>query len=342
MQTSNFIVIGENLHCTRAYKTDGRFVRIADDGSASILYRDAQGAEASLPVPADITAGPDWAAGKVRHCGVALSLGMHGGENDRRRGNDYLRSLAMRQQRAGAAFLDVNVDEFSTDIEIRREAMRWIVNLLESVAEVPLCIDSSSAAVLRIGLEHCDRSKARPMVNSVSLERADAISIAAEFDAAVIASAAGKTGLPANTPERMANLESLMSMLEEAGIALADIYIDPLVFPVATDSENGRALLDAVSASRKRFGPQVHIVGGFSNVSFGMPCRKLINQVFTWLAVEAGADGGIVDPFQINAATLEAVDTQTDSFKLTSDLLKGDDPFGAEFIAAYREGKLEN
>ena len=71
-----------------------------------------------------------------------------------------------------------------------------------------------------------------------------------------------------------------------------------------------------------------------------MPNRKLINQVFTWLAVEAGADSGIVDPLQINDKMLQTVDTASEPFKLARALLTGEDLFGAEFITAHREGRL--
>ena len=82
------------------------------------------------------------------------------------------------------------------------------------------------------------------------------------------------------------------------------------------------------------------ITGGLSNVSFGLPNRKLINQVFTWLAVEAGADSGIVDPLQINARVLAELDTKSEPFRLAKDLLTGEDAFGGEFIMAHREGRL--
>jgi len=77
-----------------------------------------------------------------------------------------------------------------------------------------------------------------------------------------------------------------------------------------------------------------------SNVSFGMPARKLINQVFAYLAVEAGGDGGIVDPLQINAEKLQSLDTKAGPCQLARALLLGTDDFGMNFIAAHREGKL--
>lgn len=340
MQVERFRIIGENIHCTRIYKTDGKFVETFPDGSAFVLFRDTDGRPARLPVPEDMLRSADWQAGKVRHCAAAVWQGMHAGGDSAALGRDYLCSLALRQQHAGAAFLDVNVDEFSTDIEERCRAIRWLVDLLNPVVKIPLSIDSSNTAVLRSGLERCDRSLGIPMVNSVSLERSDAITVAAEQHAAVIASAAGEKDLPNDTEGRLRNLNALMRMLKSAGMDEDAIYFDPLVFPVATDSNNARAFLDAVRGVRATFGPRIHLVGGFSNVSFGMPCRKLINQVFTRLAVEAGADGGIVDPFQINLESLNTLDAGTESFGLARALLMGEDDFGAEFIMAHRAGRL--
>ena len=95
-----------------------------------------------------------------------------------------------------------------------------------------------------------------------------------------------------------------------------------------------------MAAIRKQYGPEVHITGGLSNVSFGMPARKLINQVFTWLAVQAGADSGIVDPAHINGRILAALDQTTEAFQLAQALLTGQDEYGINFITASREGKF--
>jgi 5-methyltetrahydrofolate--homocysteine methyltransferase len=156
----------------------------------------------------------------------------------------------------------------------------------------------------------------------------------------VIASAAGESGLPANTEERLANLDRLMPLLEAAGFMAGDIHVDPLVFPISVDGTNGTGFLDAVRAIREKYGPEIHIVAGLSNVSFGMPSRKLINQVFTYLAVEAGADGGIVDPMHINADVVNSMDLESEGFRLAKDLLLGADDFGMNFITATREGTI--
>jgi len=248
--------------------------------------------------------------------------------------------VARKQEAAGARYLDINVDEFSTDVEERVKLMQWTVGVVQAVTTIPMSIDSSNTEILRAGLEACDPARGRPMVNSVSLERTDAIAVSKEFNAVVIASAAGESGLPNTLEERLANLDRLMPMLAEAGFELPAIHVDPLVFPISVDGQNGNGFLDAVRAVRENYGPEVHIVAGLSNVSFGMPGRKLINQVFTYSAVEAGADGGIVDPLQINVNVLNALDPESESFKLAHDLLTGKDDFGMNYITASREGKL--
>ena len=333
------IMVGENIHCTRVYKVGGAFVQQQDNGRHAIVYG-GKGETQVLPIPARFTETADWKNGKIKHCGVAVWQGLYGDAAGQAAGKGYIQYLALRQQAAEAAFLDVNVDEFSTDIEERCRAIKWVAGVVQEKARIPLSIDSSNPAILKAGLEACDKARGKPMVNSVSLERVEAIGVAAQFNAVVIASAAGEKDLPANTEERLANLDRLMPKLQAAGRRPGDIYVDPLVFPVGTDPLNGKSFLDAVKAVRERFGLEIHITGGLSNVSFGMPNRKLINVAFTWLALESGADSGIVDPLQINGKLLAAVDPAAEPFKLACALLTGEDMFGAEYILAHREGRL--
>jgi cobalamin-dependent methionine synthase I len=338
MQIDTFIGVGENIHCTRIYKVGGKFCR--QDGDGYSIYYKAGSEDRTLPVPESFMSGSDWEAGKVKHCAVAIQQGVYGEGEAQAAGIDYIQSLARRQVAAGATYLDINVDEYSTDIEERMRLMVWTVNQVQAAVEIPVSIDSSDMGILAAGLKACDTSRGKPMVNSVSLERPEAIAAAAEAGAVVIASAAGESGLPANTEERLANLDRLMPLLEAAGFTAGDIHVDPLVFPISVDGTNGTGFLDAVRAIREKYGPEIHIVAGLSNVSFGMPRRKLINQVFTYLAVEAGADGGIVDPMHINADVVNSMDLESEGFRLAKDLLLGADDFGMNFITATREGTI--
>jgi 5-methyltetrahydrofolate corrinoid/iron sulfur protein methyltransferase len=334
-----FIIIGENIHCTRIFKVGGANVKKLDSGAHVIAYNAGKEAR-QLPIPERFTKGADWEAAKVKHCAVAVWQGLYGKGADQAAGIHYLQTLAAKQEAAGARFLDINIDEFSTDGDEKLRAVKWVADVVQKGCKLPLSIDSSNPAILRAGLAACDRARGPAMVNSVSLERADAIAVAAEFKAAVVASAAGEKGLPSSLDERLANIGALLPKLQAAGIRPEATYVDPLVFPISTDSNNGKSFLETIRQVRARHGEAIHITGGFSNVSFGMPARKLINQVFTWLAVEAGADSGIVDPMQINGRVLDTLDANAETFRLAKALLTGEDEFGAEFIAAHREGKL--
>ncbi len=339
MQLSTFIAIGENIHCTRTLKRDGDLVLRQAAAPASIIYL-SDGIKKLLPIPETFQQGADWANGKIKHCAVAIWQGLYGQLAARAAGVDYLQTLARKQARAGAAFLDINVDEFSMDLTERIAAMEWTIAQVQPAVTIPLSIDSANLDIMRAGLRACDRSIGRPMLNSISLERLALLDLLKEYQPAVIASAAGAQSLPANTAERLANLESLIPQIIACGIELNQIFIDPLVYTISTDPQNGKVFLESVRALRQSYGPSVHIVGGLSNVSFGMPSRKLINQVFSWLMVQAGGDGGIVDPLQINAASLRSLDMDADAFKLASALLNGQDEYGLNYIAAYREGRL--
>jgi len=331
--------VGENIHCTRIYKVGGKFVKEGEAGRHVIVYKTGE-ARRELPIPPEFKKSADWEAGKVKHCAVAIWQGRYGDQAGKEAGVDYLQALAGRQASAGAEYLDINVDEFSTDAAERTALMKWTVETVQEAVALPMSIDSSNTEILRAGLEACDAARGRPMVNSVSLERFDAIAVAAEFNAVIIASAAGEKDLPAGTEERLANVARLMPKLQDAGFEMDAIHVDPLVFPISVDGSNGRGFLDAVAGVRAAYGEEIHIVAGLSNVSFGMPNRKLINQVFTYLAVEAGSDGGIVDPLQLNADVLRSMDPESKGFQLAKALLLGEDDFGMDFITAFREGEI--
>jgi 5-methyltetrahydrofolate--homocysteine methyltransferase len=339
MDIKNFIIIGENIHCTRVFKRDGNMISTLPDGHPAVVYDDS-GKKKFLPIPAFIQKSNEWENGKVKHCVAAIWQGMNGKGADKKAGLDYLRVMAAKQEKGGAAYLDINVDEFSLDLDERIRAMQWTANTIQSASKLPLSIDSSNVDVIRAGLKACDPKRGQPVVNSISLERISLLAPVVEHKAAVVASAAGEKGLPSTVEERIANFDQLVARLSAAGIGHEAIHLDPLVYTISTDPLNGKLFLNTVSEARKKYGAKIHITGGLSNVSFGMPCRKLINQVFTWMVLEAGGDGAIVDPSQINAGILSKLDTNSEAFALAKALLTGEDEFGMNFIAAAREKRI--
>lgn len=339
MQIKQFIIIGENIHCTRVFKRQGNLVGSAPDGRPAVIYDEA-GKKKSLPIPEIILKSGDWENGKVKHCVAAIWQGMNGKGADKDAGLDYLRVMATKQEKAGATYLDINVDEFSLDLKERIRAMQWTADVVQKASSLPLSVDSSNVDIMRAGLKACDSQRGRPVVNSVSLERLALLEPIAEYKASVVASAAGEQGLPGTAEERIANFDKLIPKLLAAGVGYPAMHLDPLVYTISTDPMNGKMFLDAITAARGKYDPAIHIIGGLSNVSFGMPCRKLINQVFAWLAVEAGGDGGIVDPMQINADILQKLDPAGEPFQLARALLTGADEFGMNFITAHREKRI--
>jgi 5-methyltetrahydrofolate--homocysteine methyltransferase len=339
MQSKQFIIIGENIHCTRTFKREGNLVGSAPDGRPAVIYDEA-GKKKFLPIPDPVLKSGDWENGKVKHCAAAIWQGMNGKGADKDAGLDYLRAMASKQEKAGATYLDINVDEYSLDLEERVRAMQWTAQVIQKASPLPLSIDSSNTDIMRAGLRACDPQRDRPVVNSISLERINLLEPIAEHKTAVVASAAGEQGLPCTTGERLANFDKLIPKLLAAGIGYPAMHLDPLVYTISTDPTNGKMFLEAVAAVRKKYNSAIHITGGLSNISFGMPCRKLINQVFTWLVVEAGGDGGIVDPTQINAGILRGLDPAGEPFKLARALLTGEDEFGMNFITAHREKRI--
>lgn len=338
MNLENFIVVGENIHCTRIIKSGGTRTTKLQDGSEGVTFQ-YEGEERGLPVPSDwAKTSPVYNEGKIRHIALAIYHAYEGSSENRKTGEEYLCWAAERQIERGATFLDVNVDEYSYDPAVTGEIMKWLVTFLSERYETPLSIDSSNINTLAAGLECC-RKDTVPMVNSVSLEREEAVEVIMQYQAHAVVSAAGKKGLPSTADERLANFAAILEILDNAGMERSKMHLDALVLPISVDPSNGKNFLESVAKAKEKF-KGVNLTGGLSNVSFGMPNRKLLNLVFTWLFVEAGGNGGIIDPVQMSPADVVALDLESESFRLARAVLEGIDLYGMKYIRAYRAGKL--
>ncbi len=333
-----FLVVGENLHATRVLLRSGARVSATADGRPALPFEDEDGADRLLPVPDGAIEGTA-EKGKVRHVKAAILAGLAGGP-DGELARGYVRALARRQAEAGSDWLDVNVDEVSTGVDVRIAAVRWLVAAVEDATSVPLSLDSSAPDVMRAGLAAMTRAAGTPMLNSASLERLDVLDLAAAEGCAVVLSASGGGAMPANAAERVANGHGIVAAATARGLALGALHIDPLVLPVAVEPDAGRAFLDALATLRRELGPAVHLTGGLSNVSFGLPARKLLNDVMIDLAAEAGADAGIIDPVANPVGRAFGQDRAGRPYALAAALLTGADPFGGDFLTAFRAGEL--
>jgi cobalamin-dependent methionine synthase I len=245
------------------------------------------------------------------------------GEAAQKRDAEFLCELARKQTAAGASMLDVNGGVPEQEVEL----LSWLVDVVQGAVDIPLCLDSADPQALMKALPRC---KQRPMVNSITDEPARwaMLPVLKEHRPKVIALCLSEDGMPRGVQDRVATACRLVDRLTSEGFSLDDIYVDPCVMPVAT-SPQSQDLLAAVSQIRTMY-PGVHVSAGVSNISFGLPVRKLVNETYLLLMMAHGLDAAIVDPcdaqLMMNVAAAEA--------------LLGRDGHCKSYLRAYREGKL--
>ena len=233
------------------------------------------------------------------------------------------------QAAAGANYIDLNGGTLPGR---EAELLCWLVDIAQGATELPLCLDSPDPDALAAALARVSNNAARPMINSINLEAerfARVLPLAREHGAKLIALAQGE-GVPAASAAEKLDLASrLMEQLVGAGMDLDDIYVDPLVFPVGTDSASGLATVSAMREIMARF-PGVHTICGLTNVSHGLPARKLVNRSFLAGAIANGMDAAIIDPTDaLLMATLYAAEA-----------VFGRDEYCVNLIEAFQAGKL--
>ncbi|MBM3934074.1 MAG: hypothetical protein FJ319_07200 [SAR202 cluster bacterium] len=335
-----FKIIGENIHTTRIVLRNGQRAVTLPDGNEAVPFKGDDGEDRMLTVPEWFKNTQPYSQGQIKHFMIAARKGIDGGPDEQQEGAAYVRYEVRRQARAGAHFLDLNVDEISYQLEIQKRAMRWLVKVVEAVSPVPPSIDSSNAEIIAEGLAAYTGKAGRPMINSLALERIETLDLVKKHKAHVIVTAAGASGMPSDDEERAENIGQLMEAALKRDVPKDDIHIDALVFPISVDPRYGNHYFDAVRSIRKKWGKEVHIGGGLSNVSFGLPKRKLINDAFIHLGLDAGIDSGIIDPVQSKIKDVFEFDPNTEASKYAIDMLTGKDEFCVNFIQAFRDGKL--
>jgi 5-methyltetrahydrofolate corrinoid/iron sulfur protein methyltransferase len=239
----------------------------------------------------------------------------------------FIQSEAKAQAAAGAHYIDVNAGTFVGEEERR---LRWVIEAVQAVTDIPLCIDSPDPNVIRAMLPLVKKT---PMINSITLEpvRLEGIlPLAAEYGAKVIALCQSEEAMAETADDKVRIAGRLVEKTSAAGIPLDNLYIDPLVYPVSTNPQSAVATLEAIERIMREF-PGVHTTCGLTNVSHGLPNRKLVNRTFLVTAITKGLDSAILDPTDKNLyGALRA-----------SLMLVGKDDFCMEYITGFREGRLE-
>lgn len=208
------------------------------------------------------------------------------------RDDAQIRQLARRQSDAGADVIDVNAGQ-SIDREL--EDLLWLVEVVEDELgpDVRLGIDTSDPNVMEKAIGQCS---AAPVMNSISNEpsKGRLIEIAAGCGCDVIGLAMGETGMPKTAGDRVAEATALVEKCDKAGVAREKLYVDLICMSVASGPEQGREVLEALRRVKSELSVKPLVAA--SNISFGLPGRRLLNRTFLTMLIEAGLEGAILDP----------------------------------------------
>jgi 5-methyltetrahydrofolate--homocysteine methyltransferase len=171
------------------------------------------------------------------------------------------------------------------------------------------------------------------LINSISLEKErweNLLPILTGTDLKVIALCMSDAGMPETVDDRLKIADTLVNGLVQNCVPVGNIFVDPLVQPMSVNNSFGMNFLNAVEAIMARF-PGIHTACGLSNISYGLPVRKLLNRTFMAMAIAKGLDGAIVNPLDKEMmATITAAEA-----------LAGRDNYCVRYLKAYRAGRLQ-
>jgi len=241
---------------------------------------------------------------------------------------DAIVGLARRQAECGAQMLDLNAAVTDRD---ETEDLAWMVRTVQSAVDLPLMLDSSNPAALRAALEVHEGSP--PVLSSVTNETGSVeglLPLALERGCALVALCMDDDKISPEPQVRFDIATKLIDRITGAGLPAERLFIDPMVMTIGTDTDSGLALLHLIRMLRESH-PSIRTLCGASNVSFGMPERKLLNRTFVSMLAAAGMEGFLVNVRDRRMmATLRA-----------AAVLVGKDKWCRNYIRAHRSGELE-
>jgi 5-methyltetrahydrofolate--homocysteine methyltransferase len=235
---------------------------------------------------------------------------------------------ALEQVACGAMVLDVNAgvvyNSNPDPNQTEPPLMTRMIELVQGLVDVPLCIDSSVPAALEAGLA---AAHGRPLLNSVTGEEERlelVLPLVKKHDVPVVAISNDDTGISEDPDVRFAVAKKIVERAADYGIPAHDIVVDPLVMPVGAMGSAGRQVFALVRRLREELG--VNTTCGASNISFGLPNRHGINAAFLPMAIGAGMTSAIMNP--VRQVEMEAI--------RAANFLMNHDPNGAEWIRFAR------
>ena len=240
---------------------------------------------------------------------------------------EAIQKVAKDQFDAGANYIDVNAGVF---VGKEPDFIKWLVTTVQGAVDAPCCIDSPDPLAIEAGLSV---HKGTPMINSISLEKErydKLMPVLAGTDHKVVALCMSDEGMPETVDDRMAVADKLVNGLLRNNVKMENIYVDPLVQPLSVNKDFGVEFLNSIEKIVRTF-QGIHTTCGLSNISFGLPNRKFLNQLFVVMAISKGLDGAIVNP----------LDRRMMANIIAAEALAGKDDYCMNYLKAHRAARFE-
>ncbi|MFH1594282.1 MAG: dihydropteroate synthase [Candidatus Omnitrophota bacterium] len=234
-----------------------------------------------------------------------------------------IQKSAIEQVAAGAGMLDVNTGPYEKN---PKDAMKWLVETIQEVTDVPLALDSTKPEVIEEGLKIV---KKKAMINSTNSDDSKLdvlVPMAKKYNASLIGLTMGKSGIPRDRNERMEHAVKMVTKCQEVGLPMSDFYIDPIVLPVNVAQAQAKEVLESIKEFKFLCDPAPNTVVGLSNASQSTKERPIINRTYLVMAIASGLSAAILDP----------LDKDLMDAAITAELILNKNIYCDSFLNAYK------
>ena len=235
-----------------------------------------------------------------------------------------IQQYALKQVACGAAALDINCGPASRQPLID---MPWLIETVQDVTNLTLCLDSSKISVIEAGLK---AAKNKTIINSTTADKDKLntiIPLALKYNASLIGLAMSAKGIPQNKDQRLELAAEIITACLESGFPVENLYLDPILMPVNVAQAQLKDILESIHEFKFISQPSPKTVVGLSNISQGTNSRNLINRSFLTMAIAYGLDSAILDP----------LDNQLLDALITAELIMNKNIYCASYLDAYRK-----
>lgn len=240
------------------------------------------------------------------------------------RNKAIVQKCALEQRERGADALDVNCGPASKQPLVD---MTWLIETIQEVTDIPLCLDSSKPKVIEEGLK---AARNKTIINSTTAdpEKLDLlVPLAKQYNSKLIGITISVKGIPQNKDQRLELAANIVATCAEKEFPMEDLYLDPIVLPVNIAQAQIKDILESIHEFKILSDPSPKTILGLSNVSQGTHLRSLINRTFLTMAVAYGLDSAILDP----------EDKELMDALITAELILNKSIYCDSYLDAYRK-----